>query len=159
MQNIINQALILDKTCSKCLKLKSKEYFPKYGSKCKECANAYNRIKRRQYYKNKFIDNTTVENGLCVYGCGLPGQFVLKSGRNCCSESWCKCPINKQKNSEGLKRAYKEERKHNVFTELDRVNSNKKRKLNALKEMRLTPKGANYQRAYKLLQKSASEGI
>ena len=49
---------------------------------------------------------------LCHFGCGLPGKYRLKNGNLCCSETTSKCPVIRKKNSEGVKKAYKEGRKN-----------------------------------------------
>lgn len=43
---------------------------------------------------------------ICVY-CGEYAEYKLKSGKWCCCEKSQQCPVLKQKNSEGLKRAHK----------------------------------------------------
>lgn len=48
---------------------------------------------------------------LCEYGCGKEANYLLKSGKWCCSKSNNGCDARKRKNSEGLKKAYKEGRK------------------------------------------------
>lgn len=45
---------------------------------------------------------------LCEYGCGTEGIYKLKSGKRCCSNHRNKCPENKRKNAEGLKKAYED---------------------------------------------------
>ena len=45
---------------------------------------------------------------LCEYGCGQEAQYILKNGKHCCSPTPNKCPEIRRKNSEGLKRSYKE---------------------------------------------------
>ena len=48
---------------------------------------------------------------LCSYGCGNIAKFKNKSGTIMCNTSAQGCPIVKKKNSDGLKKAYKEGRK------------------------------------------------
>lgn len=48
---------------------------------------------------------------LCEYGCGKEAKFTLKNGKHCCSEHYNKCDAIRIKNSEGLKKAYKEGKK------------------------------------------------
>jgi len=45
---------------------------------------------------------------LCEYGCGNVANFKLRNGKYCCENHHNKCPAIRQKNSEGLKKAYKE---------------------------------------------------
>lgn len=40
---------------------------------------------------------------LCEYGCGQKASFKTKGGKNICSQSPNKCPINRRKNSQGSK--------------------------------------------------------
>ena len=58
-----------------------------------------------------------MENKLCEYGCGQIAQHVLKNGRLCCEKSWNKCPEIRKRNSDGLKKAYKEGRKKSRILE------------------------------------------
>lgn len=44
----------------------------------------------------------------CEYGCGEEATFQLKSGKWCCSKSPNSCPVNKEKNRQGLKKAHKD---------------------------------------------------
>lgn len=44
---------------------------------------------------------------LCQYGCGQEALFQTKGGRKICSKSPNQCPINRKKNSQGGKAAYK----------------------------------------------------
>jgi 5-methylcytosine-specific restriction endonuclease McrA len=48
---------------------------------------------------------------LCDYGCGNKGKYKQSSGKLCCSKNFQSCPAVRQKNSKGLKKAYKEGRK------------------------------------------------
>lgn len=48
-------------------------------------------------------------NELCDYGCGQKANYILSNGKLCCSVSYNKCPEIRRKNSEGLKRRYKEQ--------------------------------------------------
>ena len=45
---------------------------------------------------------------LCEYGCGKEALFQLKNGKHCCSSSSNKCIALRQKNSNGLKKNYRE---------------------------------------------------
>lgn len=47
---------------------------------------------------------------LCKYGCGQIGKFVIKSGGMCCDDNVNKCPEQRRKNSESVKKAIKEGR-------------------------------------------------
>lgn len=47
---------------------------------------------------------------LCDYGCGQEAKFTLKNGKHCCSQYWTKCPKIRQKNKNGINKAYKEGR-------------------------------------------------
>jgi hypothetical protein len=44
----------------------------------------------------------------CDYGCGQKAEHEMNNGKMCCSENWQSCPAMKKKNSEGLKKAWKE---------------------------------------------------
>jgi len=44
---------------------------------------------------------------LCSYGCGNPAVFVTRFGKDCCSKGSSGCPVVKEKNSQGVKLAYK----------------------------------------------------
>ena len=45
---------------------------------------------------------------LCSYGCGRVGKHQTKSGKIICEESHTKCPVLREKNCQGTKRAYKQ---------------------------------------------------
>ena len=45
----------------------------------------------------------------CQYGCGQQAKFKTKGGRNICSQSSNKCPANRKKNSQGVKKAHQKE--------------------------------------------------
>lgn len=47
----------------------------------------------------------------CEYGCNNDANFTTKQGKHICSKSPSQCPINRAKNSLGLKAAYEEGRK------------------------------------------------
>lgn len=49
--------------------------------------------------KIEFID----KNILCEYGCGNIAKYRLRNGKSICDSSSTKCPINRAKNSDGLK--------------------------------------------------------
>jgi very-short-patch-repair endonuclease len=56
---------------------------------------------------------------LCEYGCNQEAQFQLKNKKWCCSISNNKCPEIRRKNSENLKKAYKEDKglsNHKTFS-------------------------------------------
>lgn len=46
----------------------------------------------------------------CEYGCGQEAKYTLKNGMKICSSRHTQCPELKQRNSNGLKRAYKDGR-------------------------------------------------
>lgn len=61
---------------------------------------------------------------LCHHGCGQEGKFQNKQGNWMCEEYSAKCPVVKEKNSNGLKIAHLEGRvRSNPFTEEDRKKS------------------------------------
>lgn len=68
------------------------------------------RVKLLTFYL-KLQDNFVEVDMKCEYGCGLEAKYQIKSGRWCCSKSSNSCPVNRAKNSKGLKTAYKEGRK------------------------------------------------
>ena len=43
----------------------------------------------------------------CAYGCNNEANYTLKNGNPCCSRTHNSCPVNKKKNGEGVKKAYK----------------------------------------------------
>lgn len=45
---------------------------------------------------------------LCEFGCGNEAKFKLKSGKDICQKSSNQCPVNKEKNSLGLKNKHSE---------------------------------------------------
>ena len=45
----------------------------------------------------------------CEYGCGNDANFVTKRGKHTCSKSSSQCPVNRAKNSFGMKAAWKRE--------------------------------------------------
>lgn len=67
----------------------------------------------------------------CEYGCNKEGAYQLKNGRYCCSKFSSQCEAIKLKNSNGLKKAHKDE-KYNLksFTKEMQINSNKARIFN-----------------------------
>ena len=46
----------------------------------------------------------------CEYGCGNEAVYILKGGKNCCTKYATQCPANKNKNSEGVKKAHQDGR-------------------------------------------------
>lgn len=46
----------------------------------------------------------------CQYGCGQKAIHKTKGGKNICAKSPNQCPVNKRKNSIGIKKAFKEGR-------------------------------------------------
>jgi len=63
---------------------------------------------------------------LCDYGCGDAAEFVMSSGKNCCSKTHQSCPSIKAKNSNGVKIAVSKGLLHS-FNSDDRIESNKLR--------------------------------
>lgn len=47
----------------------------------------------------------------CEYGCNNEANFTTKQGKHICSKSPNQCPINRARNSSGVKTAYKEGKK------------------------------------------------
>ena len=45
------------------------------------------------------------QEGICYY-CGQQAHYQLANGRWCCQQKYNQCPVNRQKNSLGLKKAY-----------------------------------------------------
>lgn len=59
----------------------------------------------------------------CEYGCNQIGKYSIGK-RLCCSNNQNKCPAMREKNSKGLKKAYKEQRRTtNSFNDTDRQKS------------------------------------
>ena len=52
----------------------------------------------------------------CAYGCGSIAVVRLKNNKPCCSKNTSQCKAVKEKNSNGLKKAYKEGKRICVFT-------------------------------------------
>ena len=63
---------------------------------------------------------------LCSYGCGKTAEFVMSSGKDCCSEKHQQCEAVKSKNRSGVKKAGKNGLLH-VFSSKDREKANKLR--------------------------------
>ena len=55
----------------------------------------------------------------CEYGCEQEAMYQLRSGKWCCSERYTACPELRRKNSEGLKRAYADNERRNLFAEAE----------------------------------------
>jgi hypothetical protein len=53
----------------------------------------------------------------CSYGCGELATFTLKNKKPCCSRTSNQCKSIKEKNSNSLKKAYKEGKKICTFTD------------------------------------------
>ena len=53
----------------------------------------------------------------CEYGCNSLANYRLKNKKLCCSKTSNQCKAIKEKNSKGLKKAYKEGRRICVFTD------------------------------------------
>jgi 5-methylcytosine-specific restriction endonuclease McrA len=67
-------------------------------------------------------------NRECAYGCGQYGFYKMNNHKWCCSPHYNSCAAMKQRNTEGLKRAYKEGRKKIYFTDEHRAITIKNRK-------------------------------
>jgi hypothetical protein len=52
----------------------------------------------------------------CEYGCDNEAKFKTKHGKNICSKYSTQCPINKLKNSTGLKRCYDNNQLKSIFS-------------------------------------------
>ena len=61
---------------------------------------------------------------LCDYGCGQKAVYTLKNNKKCCESFYTKCPELRKKNSNGLKKAHKNNPNMYRFTECARENSN-----------------------------------
>lgn len=75
----------------------------------------------------------------CEYGCGSEAKYILKNGKHCCQPYASKCPSIRKKNSEGLKKAYREGTKSQQYnTSLSNIeklqNNTEKRVQKQLKE-------------------------
>jgi len=82
-------------------------------------------------------------NKKCAFGCENDGQYILKNGKLCCSKSHNSCSALRQHNAEGLKRAYKEGRKKNYFTDEHRAITIENRKDMVVKNL-FTEANAKY---------------
>jgi len=56
---------------------------------------------------------------MCENGCGQEAKFQLKNGKWICSKSSNSCPINKKKNSNGMKKVWKDPSKSMSTKQLD----------------------------------------
>jgi hypothetical protein len=54
-------------------------------------------------------------NMKCEYGCNNEAKFLTKQGRNICCKSSTQCPVNRAKNSNGLKQCYATNQRSTVF--------------------------------------------
>ena len=52
------------------------------------------------------------DNILCEYNCGNVSKYQLKNGKWCCSNDYKKCPNIRRKNSDSVKKLYKENKKN-----------------------------------------------
>jgi len=82
-------------------------------------------------------------NRECAYGCGQYGFYKMNNHKWCCSPHYNSCIAMKQRNTEGLKRAYKEGRKKNHFTDEHRAITIKNRKDTVIKDL-FTEANAKY---------------
>jgi hypothetical protein len=82
-------------------------------------------------------------NRECAYGCGQYGFYKMNNHKWCCSPHYNSCTAMKQRNTEGLKRAYKEGRKKNYFTDEHRAITIKNRKDKVIEDL-FTEANAKY---------------
>jgi 5-methylcytosine-specific restriction endonuclease McrA len=82
-------------------------------------------------------------NRECAYGCGQYGVYKMNNHKWCCSPHYNSCAAVKQRNTEGLKRAYKEGRKKNHFTDEHRAITIKDRKDDVIRDL-FTEANAKY---------------
>lgn len=61
---------------------------------------------------NNSMSNITI---MCEYGCKKEAKFLTKQGKNICCKSPTQCPVNRAKNSNGLKQSYNTGRRSSVF--------------------------------------------
>ena len=55
----------------------------------------------------------------CEYGCSNEAKFLTKQGKNICCKSSTQCPVNRAKNSNGLKQCYATNQRSTVFGNAD----------------------------------------
>lgn len=55
----------------------------------------------------------------CEYGCNNEAKFVTKQGKNICCKSSTQCPVNRAKNSKGLKQCYATNQRSTVFGNIE----------------------------------------
>lgn len=72
-----------------------------------------NTINKKTRTHRKPTPITTVN--LCDYGCGCNANFINRSGKFMCVDSANKCPNNKNKNSNSLKKSYENGRPQSDF--------------------------------------------
>lgn len=87
------------------------KYHFKNGKHC--CSKSYSKcpaVREKNSRSNKGRDvslfcpiKITNVNILCENGCGQIARYISKSGKKYCSDNHRKCPINRRKNSNGLK--------------------------------------------------------
>ena len=82
-------------------------------------------------------------NRECAYGCGQYGFYKMNNHKWCCSPHYNFCTAMKQRNTDGLKRAYKEGRKKNYFTDEHRAITIKNRKDKVIEDL-FTEANAKY---------------
>lgn len=66
---------------------------------------------------------------ICEYGCGAEANYQQSNGKWCCSRYYSTCPKIKEKNSKGLKKAYKEGRKKVRVNQFKGLRNSRKGKL------------------------------
>lgn len=92
--------------CENCDNIHTGEYGS--GRFCtSKCARGFStKAKRKEI--NKIVSKKL--RTLCEYGCNEKALYTLKNGKKCCNNHSSKCLAVKKKNSDGLKKAYKENR-------------------------------------------------
>lgn len=83
-----------------------------------KCARSFSTKNKRKEI-NKKVSNSlkgfkTIPGGkvrVCAYGCGNKAKFQLPNGKWCCSSAYNKCERVRKKNSVGLKKAYRENKR------------------------------------------------
>ena len=71
----------------------------------------------------------------CSYGCGELATFTLKNKKPCCSRTSNQCKSIKEKNSNSLKKAYKEGKKICAFTDEHRQKTINERKAKVIHDL------------------------
>ena len=69
-----------------------------------------NSFSKKEKEERRQLFETDKSSCKCDF-CQAPANFILKNGKYCCEASSNKCPVVRQKNSERLKKSYKEGRR------------------------------------------------